>query len=208
VTELKSELKPWTSVARLVRPQGRRGEILAEILTDFPERFAAMHEAFLRRQTGQPPTPISLEEAWLHKGRVVLKFAGINSITEADTLRGAELVIPAADRMQLDEDAAYIGDLKGCQLIDLSQPNHPLIGIVEDVIQQENTTDLLVVRGPDDTEHWIPFAKAYLVRLDLAGRRVEMNLPAGLLEVNAPLNEEERRQAEIANTNEPENFSD
>jgi 16S rRNA processing protein RimM len=208
VTELKSELKPWTSVARLVRPQGRRGEILAEILTDFPERFAAMHEAFLRRQTGQPPTPISLEEAWLHKGRVVLKFAGINSITEADTLRGAELVIPAADRMQLEEDAAYIGDLTGCQLIDLAQPNHPLVGIVEDVIQQENTTDLLVVRGPDDTEHWIPFAKAYLVRLDLAGRRVEMNLPAGLLEVNAPLNEEERRQAEIANTNEPENFSD
>jgi 16S rRNA processing protein RimM len=198
----------WTSVARLVRPQGRRGEILAEILTDFPERFAAMHEAFLRRQTDQSPTPISLEEAWLHKGRVVLKFAGINSITEADTLRGAELVIPAADRMQLEEDAAYIGDMKGCQLIDLAQPNHPLIGIVEDVIQQENTTDLLVVRGPDDTEHWIPFAKAYLVRLDLAGRRVEMNLPAGLLEVNAPLNEEERRQAEIANTNEPENFSD
>jgi 16S rRNA processing protein RimM len=198
----------WTSVARLVRPQGRRGEILAEILTDFPERFAAMHEAFLRRQTDQSPTPISLEEAWLHKGRVVLKFAGINSITEADTLRGAELVIPAAERMQLDEDAAYIGDLKGCQLIDLAQPNHPLIGIVEDVIQQENTTDLLVVRGSDDTEHWIPFAKAYLVRLDLTGRRVEMNLPAGLLEVNAPLNEEERRQAEIANTEEPENFSE
>ncbi len=100
--------------------------------------------------------------------------------------------------MPLDEDAAYINELTGCQLIDFTQPSQPSIGTVRDVIQQENTTDLLVVLGKDGVEHWIPFAKAYLVRIDLPGRRLEMNLPSGLLEVNAPLSEEERRDLQAA----------
>ncbi len=188
-----TDFASWVSVARLVRPQGRRGEILAEILTDFPERFAQTREAFLARGENTIPTPITIEQSWLHKGRVVLKFAGVDSISAAETLRGAEVVVPAAERMALDADAAYILDLAGCELIDLSQPGHPAVGTIRDVIQQEKAADLLVVVSSDGTEHWIPFAKAYLVRIDLPGRRLEMNLPAGLLEVNAPLSEEERR---------------
>ncbi len=188
-------------MARLIRPQGRRGEILAEILTDFPERFAEMHQAFLARTQNAVPTPIAIEESWLHKGRVVLKFAKVDSISEAEALRGAEVVIPAEERMPLADDAAYIGDLIGCAVVDHNQPDHPVIGTVRDVIQQANTTDLLVVAGIDEVEHWIPFAKAYLVRIDLPGRRLEMNLPHGLLEVNTPLSEEERRmQQEIDNS--------
>ncbi len=74
----------------------------------------------------------------------------------------------------------------------MNQPGHPSIGTVQDVIQQNHTTDLLVVLGNDGREHWIPFAKAYLARMDLAGGRLEMNLPSGLLEVNSSLSEEER----------------
>lgn len=183
-------------MARLVRPQGRRGEILADILTDFPDRFSQMREVFLDRQGQRPPTAIILESSWLHKGRVVLKFVGIDSIDDAEGLRGAELVIPAADRMPLDPDAAYIGDLIGCQLFDLTQPGHPSVGVVRDVLQQESTTDILVVLAPDGEQHWIPFAKAYLVRIDAPGRRLEMRLPSGLLEVNAPLTEAERRESQ------------
>lgn len=192
----------WVSVARLVRPQGRHGEILAEILTDFPERFAQMREAFVTPdpvpgatlgRENRPPIPVIIERSWLHKGRVVLKFVGIDSISAAEALRGAQVVIPIEKRMSLDPDSVYIGDLVGCQLIDLSQPGHPAVGTVRDVIQQDSTTDLLVVVDPDGAEYWIPFAKAYLVRIDLPGRRLAMNLPAGLLEVNIPLSEEERR---------------
>lgn len=189
-------------MARVIRPQGRRGEVLAEILTDFPERFAEMREAFLRRSLAVDPTPIIIEESWLHKGRVVLKLEKMDSISDADLLRGAEVVIPFDARMGLEEDAAYISDLIGCELIDMAQPDQPVVGIVRDVMQQEKTADLLVVMGSDGTEHWIPFAKAYLERIDLPGRRLEMHLPAGLLEVNAPLNQEERqaqqREAEAA----------
>ena len=189
-------------MARLVRTQGRHGELLADILTDFPERFAALREGFLDRpavksvaasQDSAAPTPIRIERSWLHKGRVVLKFAGVDSISAAEGLRGAELLIPAADRVPLEEDAAYIGDLAGCRLVDRSQAGHPTIGTIRDVIRQENTTDLLVVIAPGGEEYWIPFAKAYRARVDLAGRLVEMNLPAGLLEINAPLSEAEKR---------------
>lgn len=180
-------------MAQVIRPQGRRGEVLAEILTDFPERFAAMREAWLRRSSTADPAPIRLEQSWLHKGRIVLKLAGVDSISDAELLRGAEIVVPLPARVQLEEGAAYIGDLIGCELIDVHPQEPSRIGTVEDVIQQELATDLLVVAGADGVEHWIPFAKAYLVRTDLENRRIEMNLPPGLLEINAPLSEEERR---------------
>ena len=189
-----TDAESWVSVARVLRPQGRRGEVLAEILTDFPERFTQMREAFLRRNNSLAPTPIFIEEAWLHKGRVVLKLAKVDSISDAELLRGAEVVIPMEARMRLEEDAAYISELIGCELIDLNQPDRAVVGIVRDVMQQEKTADLLIVTGSDGTEHWIPFVKAYLERIDLPGRRLEMHLPVGLLEVNAPLSDEERQE--------------
>lgn len=183
----------WVSVARLIRPQGRHGEVIAEILTDFPERFAQMQAGFLRRAPNRSPSPVVIERTWLHQGRVVLKFARIDSISDAETLRGAELVIPAAERLALEPDAAYIEDLIGCELIDASREGQPVVGVIQDILQQSKAADLLVVIGADGAEHWIPFAREYLVQMDLAGRRLILRLPAGLLEVNAPLDEEERR---------------
>ncbi|MDR5728702.1 MAG: ribosome maturation factor RimM [Terriglobia bacterium] len=199
----------WVSVARVIRPQGRRGEVLAEVLTDFPERFAAMRNSFLQRRKSLPPEPILLEQSWLHKGKVVLKFAGVDSISAAEVLRGAEVVIPAAERVALDPDAVYVSDLIGCQLVDMHPADAPVperaqsVGTVREVIQQAESADLLVVAGADGHEYEIPFAKAYLLRIDLAERRLEMNLPPGLLEVNAPLNEEERRARQGASESQP-----
>ena len=186
--------KTWVRVARIIRPQGRHGEVLAEILTDFPDRFASLCNAFLLYDNNLPPQQVEIQKSWLHKGRVVFQFAHIDSISAAESLRGVQLVIPAAERVALDSGSVYISDLLGCQLIDLHPAHHPVIGTIFDVIQQHDTADLLVVRAADGTESWIPFAKAYLVRLDLIGRRLEMDLPPGLLDVNAPLSEEERRQ--------------
>jgi 16S rRNA processing protein RimM len=188
-----AESQSWVHLARLIRPQGRRGELLAEILTDFPERFAAMRSAFLLRDANTPPKPIAVEQSWLHKGKVVLKFAHVDTISAAEDLRGAEIVVPAAERVQLEPDAIYISDLIGCQLVDMQTADAVPFGTIRDVMQQQESADLLVVVAKDGSEHWIPFAKAYLVRMDLAGRRLEMNLPPGLLDVNAPLNEEERQ---------------
>lgn len=189
-------LETWVHVARLIRPQGRRGEVLAEILSDFPDRFAEVRNAFLWRSDNRPVTPILLENSWLHKGKVVLKFAEVDSIFAAEMLRGADLVISAPERKALEPDEIYISDLIGCECLDQAatgvSPARTL-GTIQDVIRQANTVDLLIVASPDGAEYDIPFAKAYVVNIDLAARRVEMKLPPGLLEVNAPLTEEERR---------------
>lgn len=172
--------------------------MLADILTDYPERFAQMRDAYLSRGPGEPEA-IVLEHSWLHKGRVVLKLAGTDTISAAETLRGAELVVPAADRMKVDADTIYIADLVGCALVDAGQTGAPTIGVVRDVVQQEQTADLLLIESGDGMDHAVPFAKAYLVRMDLPGRRLEMRLPPGLLEVNAPLSEEEKTARDDAN---------
>ncbi|HEX5234487.1 MAG TPA: ribosome maturation factor RimM [Silvibacterium sp.] len=182
---------PWTILARLIRPQGRRGEILADILTDFPERFATRRRLFLvSSETDRSSMrETHLENHWLHKDRVVLKFAGTDSITDADTLRGLFVAIPASERAPLSDGSLYIADLVGCEVVDIA--GAPVkIGIVSDV---DRAAGLLAVTTPDAGEVLIPFAKAFLVNVEIPGKRIEMHLPAGLLEINAPLTDEERR---------------
>lgn len=174
----------WTIIARIVKPQGRRGEVLAEIHTDFPERYQPGSIAFLQRAGSPAPLPVTIEGSWLHKDRVVLKLAGIDSISDAEPLRGAQLVIPPEDRMTLEPGAAYIQDLCGCDLVDLAVEGSPVVGTIHDVIRQPETTDLLVVATPDGSEHWIPFAAAYRPQIDLARQRVSLYLPAGILTIN------------------------
>jgi 16S rRNA processing protein RimM len=180
----------WAIVARLVRSQGRHGEILAEIHTDFPERFAERKRLFLLSSESSEAAlrEIDLESHWLHKDRVVLKFAGVDSINDTEPLRGLYVAIPASERTPLPEDEVYISDLIGCELFDHAAGR--VIGKVDDFDRGAN---LLVVRE-GKTEHLVPFANAYIEAIDLPAKRIEMRLPEGLLEINAPLSAEEKKQ--------------
>jgi 16S rRNA processing protein RimM len=187
----------WVWLARLRHPQGRKGEILAEILTDFPEKFSERRQLWLLAEAGgvhskAPAAPRSVEliAHWLHKGGIVLHFAGVGSISEAETLTGRIVAIPRAERAVLPEDEVYIGDLIGCTLVDLAQQTDSgsggvVIGSIEDVDRSAGPVALLVVEGAAG-EILVPFAKNYLRKLDLAARRVEMELPAGLVDLNSP----------------------
>lgn len=191
---------PWVTLAHILRPQGRRGEVIADLLTDFPEKFAERKRLFLLTQkeipapntapdTNPDPRPVQLEDFRLMPGRVVLKFAEIDSINEAETLRGLSVVIPAEERAPLDADSVYIDDLIGCSVFDLAPADGPiLIGSITHVDRLGSNTDLLVVRRDDNPALTaeIPFVKAMLVRLDIPGRCIEMRLPAGLIDVNTP----------------------
>jgi 16S rRNA processing protein RimM len=187
---------PWAIVARLVRPQGRHGEILADVLTDFPDRFAQRRCLYLV-DAETDPTPareVTLEQHWLHKGRIVLKFSGVNSINDAETLRNFLVAIPASERVPLTDDAVYISDLIGCEVVDLASSSTP-VGRIADV---DREAGLLIVRPVHGEELLIPFAKDYLVAINTATKRIEMRLPGGLLDINAPVTEEERRSLEKA----------
>ena len=186
----------WAIVARLVRPQGRHGEIAADLLTDFPERFAERKRLYLvaSETSEKPAREMTLERHWLHKGRVVLKFATIDSINEAESLRDLLVAIPASERALLADDAVYISDLIGCEIVDVASESVS-VGKITDV---DREAGLLVVQPPRGNEILIPFAKEYLVDIDLPGNRINMRLPVGLLDINAPITEEERRALDNA----------
>jgi len=181
----------WVILAHLLRPQGRKGELLAELLTDFPEQIADRSGVSLRAPSGLI-RPVTIESHWLplgkNVGRIVLKLQGIDSINDAEPLGGFEIVVPEEERIELEEDAEYIEDLLNCTLVD----GEHTIGIVEDVHFPTNATGgrladiapMLVVRSANGDELLIPFAKAWIQSIDVVEKRIEMRLPEGLLEIN------------------------
>ncbi len=185
----------WAWLARIRRTQGRKGEVFAEILTDFPEKFAERRRLWLiaegssaaaeRTKVDLLPQEVELTSHWLHKGGVVLHFAGVNTISDAEALAGRVVAIPRAERTTLGVDEAYVGDLIGCTLVDVSGANPVDVGEIVDVDREAGPVALLVVRGAQG-EVLIPFAKSYLKNLNVSAKRVEMALPEGLVDLNAP----------------------
>jgi 16S rRNA processing protein RimM len=176
----------WVWLARIRHPQGRKGEVFADILTDFPEKFAERRRLWLLAEGGlNTPREAELLAHWTHKGGIVLHFSGIDSISAAETLKGYIVAVPLAERVPLSGDEVYIADLIGCTLFDVAGEAPAEIGEIEDVDRTAGPVALLVVRGASG-EVLIPFAKSYLRTLDLAAKRVEMTLPEGLADLNAP----------------------
>jgi 16S rRNA processing protein RimM len=181
------QTESWVWLARLRRPQGRKGEVFADILTDFPEKFAERRRLWLLAE-GAPaasPREVELLAHWLHKGGIVLHFSGIDSISAAETLKGLIVAIPLAARAPLAEDEVYIADLIGCALINVSGANPVAVGEIENVDRTAGPVALLVVRGAAG-EVLVPFAKNYLRGIDLKAKRLEMALPEGLIDLNLP----------------------
>jgi 16S rRNA processing protein RimM len=187
--------KPETSgdfitLARVVKTQGRRGEVAGEIYSDVPGRFAlGMRLLALPREPNSIRRELEVQDFWPHKGLLVFKFAGVDSISEAETLVGCELQVPQSQRSELQAGWNYVSDLVGCSLLDRGRD----IGRIEDVEFGAGEAPLLIVRDVSRRVE-IPFAEAYLDSVDLERRQVHMNLPEGLLEVNAPLTAEEKRE--------------
>jgi 16S rRNA processing protein RimM len=178
----------WVLLAHIVRPQGRHGEVLADIFTDFPEHFAQRKQLFLRPPAKTPADAmreVKVLSHWLHKGRVVLKFAQVDSMAEAENLRGFDVVIPREERMPLAGDAVYVSDLLGARVIDVSRGGFTDAGEITDVEPEGAGPAMLVVRSQAGDEILIPFVRAYLRKMDIEGKRLEMDLPEGLLAVQA-----------------------
>jgi 16S rRNA processing protein RimM len=137
------------------------------------------------------PREAKIERHWLHKGRVVLKFVGVDSISDASPFARWRVAIPREERAPLADDAVYVADLIGCHLIDEAGGAVDLGPVLDVERGAGDALDILVLNSGED-ELLIPFAKAYLVSLDLDARVVRMRLPAGLTTINAPMTEEER----------------
>jgi len=192
-----TEEAEFVTIARVAKTQGRHGEVAATLLTDFAELFETRRKLFALGESGkgdqggaaQPNRrKLELDEHWFHKGMVVLKFAGVDSISDAETLVGSEIQIPRSERAALGNDEFYVSDLIGCTVSDSSRE----IGRIKDVQFGSGEAPLLVIEG--EKEYLVPFAAAYIEKIALEQKRLEMKLPAGMLELDAPLSQEEKQR--------------
>jgi 16S rRNA processing protein RimM len=145
-------------------------------------RLWALVEDGIRRE-------LKLEEFWPHKGLLVLKFAGVDSISDAEALIRCELQVPRQARANLETGWNYVSDLVGCSVLDGDRE----IGRIQDVQFGAGEAPLLMVKA-GSKEYEIPYAEAYLKNVDVERKRIQMLLPEGMLEVNAPLTKEEKQQ--------------
>jgi 16S rRNA processing protein RimM len=183
----------------LLRPQGRRGELLADPLTDLPELFAAGRSVWVAPAAASAPAadtlPHTIEEHWFptgrNAGRVVLKLSGCDSISAAEQLAHHQLFVPATDLPALEDGAFFVGDLIGCQLFN----GESLAGVITAVefattpdgnSRLEGAAPLLAVdpsnAAPDAEPTLVPFVQDWIVSIDLAGKRIVMHLPDGLFD--------------------------
>ena len=200
----------WTTLAHLLRPQGRKGELLAELLTDFPERFRDTPRVFLARPdftgTEAEAREVTVTNYWLpvgkNHGRIVLTFPGIDSISLAETLEGLEVIVPSTERVELDDDAEYIDDLLGCTIYDGQHAVGEVTAVdfpttPDGARRLPEAAPLLTVVTPAGDEVLIPYVQAFIVSIATAEKRIEMNLPPGLLEINSAATEPEAGEDEI-----------
>jgi 16S rRNA processing protein RimM len=159
-------------VGRVVKPQGRHGEVAVAPLTDRPDRFPTLRRAFVPA-TGGEAREVRVAGCRPHKGRFVLAIEGVSTIDEAETLRGLELRIAEADLAPLPAGSFYHHDLVGLRAVD---DGGAAIGAVTDVVDTGAETRVLVVRGPDG-ETLLPFAEGFVKAVDLAGGRIVVLRP-------------------------------
>jgi 16S rRNA processing protein RimM len=188
---LQKETPGWVIVARVLRARGNKGEVAAELLTDFPERLTQLREVFLSAPNSTaPPRAVAVQACWLsknHAGQAVFHFGGVASIDEAEKFRGLEILLPIEQRVTLPAGRYFVSDLVGCSVFEGSSPQRPL-GVVSAVhFPGENVagTPLLEVSTPHG-ELLVPLAEDICTRVDVAARRIEVVLPDGLRELNRP----------------------
>ena len=164
-------------IARAVRPRGLKGEIVAELLTDFPDRFEDLEELILVSPGGERTTK-RLEDYWFQNDRVVLKVAGYDDVETAKELVGFEFAVPESERVSLPADHYYDWELEGCTV----KVGTESIGTVDSVMKTGGA-EILVVTDDSGKERLIPLADSIVVSVDAAGKTIVIDPPEGLLDL-------------------------
>jgi len=189
-------------VARIIRPRGNKGEVLAELLTDFPARLSSLLKIYLRGAQGEPRA-VALQNFWVdrnHPEHGIFHFEGCASINDAEKFRGLDVLLPIADRVSLPAGKYFVSDLIGCSVFEnpkveskLSSPSCSMeeaprvLGTVRDVFfpgEGTSGTPLLQVQTANG-ELLVPLAEDICRRIDVAARRIDVTLPEGLSELNS-----------------------
>jgi 16S rRNA processing protein RimM len=167
------------AIAFTVRPRGLRGELVADLLTDFPERFEGLEEVTLIKPDGEKDS-LKIEDFWFQKNRVVLKFAGVDSIETAQAWINCRVCVPEGDAVQLESGEFFDWQLEGCAVVTLEGKK---IGLVREVMRTGGTELLVVADGEEKgKDHLVPFAETICVEVDIENKVITIDPPDGLLE--------------------------
>lgn len=166
-------------IAKLLRTRGLRGELVAELLTDFPERFENLERVFAVDENGKT-SELEIEKFWFQKGRIILKFKGFDSIESAETLRNFEIRIPESEAVELEDEEFFDWQLQECFVETIEGKK---IGKVREIMRTGGT-EILVVEDKTDAkkDYLIPFAEKICVEVDIENRLIKIDAPEGLLE--------------------------
>jgi len=172
----------WVTVALLGKARGNRGEVTAIALSSKLERFEKLGDVYLfgGRESvagGQDPKSLAVESVWSHQGTLIFKFRGVDTISAAELLSGAEVRVPWSERTALEPGEFYESDLVGCQVVD--RRTGETLGRVSGW-QDAGGSGLLVV----DNDWLIPFARSMCVEIDPSARQIKVELPEGLKDLN------------------------
>ena len=199
---MSGEPQRWVALAHILRPRGNKGEVAAELLTDFPQRLTGLREAFVGDGQQTAPRPIQIKACWLsqnHPGQAVFHFEGCTSINDAEKFRGQDVFLPIEQRVSLPAGQYFVSDLIGCSVFEAGREGSPvasspcsmssapaLLGSVTDVQstgEGVSGTPLLVVNTRKG-ELLIPLAEDICTNINPAARRIDVLLPEGLRELN------------------------
>lgn len=164
------------AIAKVAKTRGLRGEVVAELLTDFPERFEGLVDVIGTLPDGNP-FDLKIERYFFQKGRIVLKFAGYDSIEQGENLRNVEISVPESEAVELDAEEFFDWQLEGCRVETVGGET---IGVVRELLRTGGT-EVLIVAGTDK-EFLIPFAESICVEVDVDNKLIRIDPPEGLLE--------------------------
>ena len=171
----------WTDgvvVGCVARTHGRRGEVIVNPETDFPEDRYRERAVFLVRREDRVESK-TVRAARFHRGRPIVAFEGIETIDEAEVLVGAELRVPASELRSLPAGTFYWHELIGCAVE--TRDGRRLGSVV--AVQGDAGSSRLVVRSASD-DVLVPLADEICRRIDPAAGTIEIDPPAGLLDLN------------------------
>jgi len=164
------------AIAKVVRPRGLKGEVFADVLTDFPERFEGL-ENVIAVWPDAKRLQLKIEEHWFQNGRLVLKFAGYDSVEAAEVLRDGEICISEEQVVELEEGEFFDWQIVGCRVETIGGET---IGVVRE-LQRTSGTENLLVDGKDK-DFLVPFAESICVEVDIEKKLIRIDPPEGLLE--------------------------
>ena len=166
----------FVAIARVLRTRGLQGETVAEILTDFPERFEKLKRVFAVIERGEV-SELEIESFRFHQKRVLLKFKGVNSPESAEVLRGAEICIPETETVELENDEFFDWELEDCKVVTVEGEK---LGVVKELMRTGGT-EILIVTG-SEKEFLIPFARSICTTVDIENKIIHVDAPEGLLD--------------------------